>query len=258
MALKLQLLEARVTHKRLGPKTNTFGYPVFYLVFPLSFIENGYLNQVVKVNRWGPASFHLTDHGKRDGSSLEVWAREILGNGKPGPEISTITLVCMPRIFGYGFNPVSFWLCRDSKDQLRAVIAEVNNTFGETHTYLCAHENQRPIKESDWLEANKVFHVSPFLERNGNYKFNFIDNDEYLSFTIDYYDANGSLRLATNLTGSLSELNKTTLRSAFLKRPFLTFKVIALIHYQALKLLVKGFKHISKPKQLSRKNSKTN
>ena len=258
MALKLQLLEAQVTHKRLGSKTNTFGYRVFYLVLPLSFIENGYLNHVVKVNRWGAASFYLKDHGKRDGSSLEVWAKEILGNEKPESETSTITLVCMPRIFGYGFNPVSFWLCRDSQDQLRAVISEVNNTFGETHTYLCSHKDRRPIEESDWLEANKVFHVSPFLERNGNYKFNFIDNDEYLSFTIDYYDADGSLRLATNLTGSLSELNKTTLRSTFLKRPFLTFKVIALIHYQALKLLVKGFKHISKPKQLGRKNSRTN
>ena len=85
------------------------------------------------MNRWGVASFYLKDHGKRDGSSLEVWAKEILGNEKPVSETSTITLVWMPRIFGYGFNPVSFWLCRDSQDQLRAVISEVNNTFCETH-----------------------------------------------------------------------------------------------------------------------------
>jgi DUF1365 family protein len=148
-------------------------------------------------------------------------------------------------------------MCFDEDKQLRAVLCEVNNTFGETHSYLCAHEDHRIIETDDWLKADKLFHVSPFLKREGVYHFRFSTRGNTLGIWIDFYDAQGNKQLTTALTGTMQPLKKSTLRRAFWRHPLLTFKTIALIHWQAIKLLSKGIKYIRKPTQKDEKLSST-
>lgn len=240
-------------HGRLFPKKNVFSYGMYYLHFPLSMREN----LPLAYNRFAPLSFYGRDHGLRDGSDLESWARGILMQyGGENSNDWTITLMCMPRVFGYVFNPVSFWLCRDKEDNLRAVLCEVHNTFGEDHTYICMKEDQSAITHRDVLQGEKLFHVSPFLEREGHYTFKFDCREKTFKVWIDFYDAKGDKKLVTSLIGHLEPMNKATLRKAFWGYPLITFKAIALIHWQALKLVSKGIKYISRPKQKPEKTSR--
>ncbi|MDX2073445.1 MAG: DUF1365 domain-containing protein [Alphaproteobacteria bacterium] len=239
MDIAPQIYTAKVMHKRLFPKINQFTYGVYYLALPLPApkLPSRLL------------SFHEKDHGARDGSSSQAWARNILVDYGIGDNVQYITLVTMPRVLGYVFNPVSFFLCLDDERKLRAVICEVHNTFSEQHSYLCARADHAPISPDEWLSADKLFHVSPFLPREGNYKFRFALAGEQLGIWIDYYDKENNKQLITTLTGKLTRLNATSLRHAFWSHPLVTFKVITLIHWQAVKLMSKGIRYIVKPSQ---------
>ena len=247
MELSPQIFTAKVMHKRLLPKVNAFTYGVYYLALPLH----------EPVERRGLLSFRAKDHGARDGGDLQDWIREILRDYGLNDITASIQLIAMPRILGYGFNPVSFWLCFDNEQQLRAVLCEVNNTFGETHSYLCANADRRPIQADDWLQAQKLFHVSPFLPREGSYQFRFAYQGESLGVWIDYYNAQGQKQLVTSLTGTLEPLSEAALRRAFWRHPLVTVKTIGLIHWQALKLVAKGIRYIPKPAQLLQRLSST-
>lgn len=236
-----QLCTAKVMHKRLFPKVNGFTYGVYYLACPLSSLSA--LRLPV------PFSFRMRDYGAKDGSDLQAWIDVILKqhNIEAGGEV---ILVTMPRMLGYGFNPVSFWLCLDKQRQLRAMLYEVNNTFGETHSYLCAHADGRVIQPDDVLTGEKVFHVSPFLPREGAYHFRVhFSPEKKLGVWIDYYAADGKKQLLTSMVGNLQPLTRKALRQSFFRYPLLTFKVITLIHYHALRLFFKGVKYIPRPQQ---------
>jgi len=154
MGVEPQLLTGKVMHGRLFPKRNNFTYGIYYLTIPLSKLGN----LQIAHNRFAPLSFYDRDHGNCDGSDLESWARTILNDHNLDKANGDITLICMPRIFGYVFNPVSFWLCHDKKKNLRAVLCEVHNTFGERHTYICSHKDQRPITEKD-CKGRKIWRL---------------------------------------------------------------------------------------------------
>lgn len=247
MDITPQLYSAKVMHKRLFPKVNQFTYGVYYLALPLPTKSIP--------SRW--LSFHNKDYGARDSDDVSAWVRKILDTYGLGELVTDIMLITMPRVFGYAFNPVSFYMCLDRSHHVRAVICEVNNTFGEHHSYVCARPDHAPISSDEWLEAEKVFHVSPFLSRNGHYKFRFSLSQEKLGIWIDYYDARQNQQLITSLTGSFAPLNAKALRHAFWSHPFVTLKVIMLIHWQAVKLVSKGIRYISKPLQLLCKLSAT-
>ncbi len=249
MEISPQLFTAKVMHKRLFPKVNAFTYNIYYLALPLTKLANLAFPRMM--------SFHTKDHGAKDGSDLNGWARSILRDYGLDELTQHITLICMPRILGYVFNPVSFWMCLDEQKQLRAVIAEVNNTFGETHRYLCAHDDHRVIDADDWLTAQKIFHVSPFLKREGHYDFRFALKEKKFGIWIDFYDGNGNKQLLTSLIGQLQPLTKKSMWHAFWTHPLVTFKTIFLIHWQAVKLVSKGIKYIPKPEQLLKKLSTT-
>ena len=239
------LMCGKVMHARLFPKKNRFTYGIYYLGLPLS-----HLNQAdIAYNRFAPLSFYDRDHGECDGSDLDVWARNILDAYGIEKADGEVTLVCMPRVMGYVFNPVSFWVCHDRDGDVRAVICEVHNTFGERHSYLCAHADQRPITHRDVMEGDKVFHVSPFLEREGHYSFRFDFRDAKFAALIDFYDGQGNKQLVTSLTGDMIPMTRKALRRVFWRYPLVTFKAITLIHWQAIKLLAKGIKYIPKPVQ---------
>lgn len=247
MVIAPQLYTAKVMHKRLFPKENSFQYTIYYLALPLP----------VKPIPGRLARFDANDVGKRDGSDPITWVSPILSDYGLNEKIKNIILLTMPRMLGYVFNPVSFYLCLDDTDALRAVLCEVHNTFGEQHSYLCANPDHTPINPNLWLEAEKVFHVSPFLERRGNYKFRFDLKANKLGIWIDYYDADRRKQLITSLIGTLTPLSSNTLRQAFWRHPLMTMKVIALIHWQALKLWIKGIRYMAKPEQLPKKVSTT-
>lgn len=245
MVTSPQIFTAKVMHKRLFPRENAFHYGVYYLALPLP---------AVPVSGW-LASFHARDVGLRDGSDPLPWVRGILGGYGLNDVVRDVVLVTMPRVLGYVFNPVSFYFCLDGGGAVRAVLCEVHNTFGEQHAYLCAKPDRAPVGPEDWLEAEKVFHVSPFLERSGHYKFRFDLRHDKLGIWIDYYDAAGGKQLITSLLGSFSPLTARSLRRAFWRHPLVTLKAIALIHWQALRLLAKGIKYIAKPAQLAERIS---
>lgn len=244
MPLDNGLLLAQVMHKRLAPKTHRLNYSVYYLCFPLSRLSQ-LANFFLSLERFNLFSFYQQDHGFQS-QSPTVWIKQVLQEWQLDTADGEIVLLTLPRILGYVFNPVSFWFCLDQSGQLRAVLAEVNNTFGERHSYLCFHDDQRVIQAHDQLTANKIFHVSPFLKVEGHYRFRFAYSEQKIGVWIDYYD-NEQKILATSLTGKRFPLTQRRLLTYFFRYPLITLKVIGLIHYHALKMIVKGLRPNSKP-----------
>ncbi len=255
MEINAKILEAKVMHKRLSPQMKAFTYGLYYLVLPIHQLHHKGLNKALAINRFSTISFYEKDHGHRDNQSLTSWIMPILKENELHEITDHVLLVTLPRILGYTFNPVSFWLCLDNQNQLRSVLCEVNNTFGETHSYLCTHHNKNVIKKSDTLSTKKLFFVSPFLEREGRYEFTFSYQDDKLGIWIDFFDKNNHKQLITSLTGNLSPLTKGYVRKMFWKYPLVTLKTIGLIHWQAIKLINKKIKRITKPKQYNKKLS---
>ena len=240
---------AQVFHKRLQPSINQFSYRVFYLCFDITKTKN-LRSKFLSINRFNIFSFYEKDHARRDGSSLYNWIRQILSSQNIGHKVTKIFLMTHPRILGYAFNPVSFWFCLNKKEELIAVLSEVNNTFGENHNYLVFNYDHSPIQQNQWFEADKQFHVSPFLEVKGSYKFRFIFEENKISAWIDYFANSKEKSLLTSVNCKNIALKDSALLKQFFSIPLMTFKVVFLIHWQALKLLFKKNKYIPKPKKL--------
>lgn len=239
------LSSATVFHKRLRPKTNQFRYSVFYICVSLRDLTK-LRRPFFSLNRFNLLSFRTSDHGARDGSDLEVWARKLLAENGLDSADGDIVLHCHPRLLGYAFNPISLWFCHDRAGGLRAVLCEVNNTFGERHLYLVAHDDQRPIQPSDWLLARKAFHVSPFLPVEGHYRFRFRLDAAVIRADIHYHDMAGPM-LVTYVEGARRDLTGRSALGAMLRHPAMTFMVVARIHYQAIKLVFKKARFFRKP-----------
>ena len=252
-----QFIFGQVMHKRVQPKINQFNYKIYYLSLPLSKLSPAIETPYLKYNRFGLLSFYTKDHGHRDGEDLSKWVEGIfdtLDAIKPDGEIVLIT---MPRVFGYVFNPVSFFCCYDKQENLCAVICEVNNTFGESHSYLCLPNNGKYIENDDVITGHKLFHVSPFIEREGTYQFRFSLEEKIIGIWINHMDGENKPFLYTSVTGQNAEISMASSKKAFWCYPLVTFKAIFLIHWQAIKLIFKGIKYIPKPKQSNTKQSKT-
>lgn len=223
-----------VMHHRLQPVAHRFTYPVFFCLLPLHALPASSL--LFGINRARPFSFRDADHGARDGSPLLPWVRGLLReHGLPadGP----VWLQTFPRMFGYVFNPVSFWFCHDQAGALVAVLAEVNSTFGERHCYLVAHADGRPITDDDVFSCPKVLHVSPFFPVSGRYSFRFHRRGGRLRVAVDYAAAEGqgdSLR--TRLSGRLQPLGDGRLVRILVAYPWQTLGVMLRIHWQAARL----------------------
>jgi DUF1365 family protein len=243
-----QLCFGSVHHSRLRPARNSFNYGVFFLRLPLrSMKDRNMSTSLFSYNRFNLLSLHDRDHG--DGKQqLLPWIDNILKLEGIADVDGEMWLQTFPRVFGYVFNPVSFWFCHRRDGALRAVLCEVSNTFGERHCYLL--DQHAPIADGEILTARKVFHVSPFCKVEGSYRFQFKHNQrlsgENTLARIDYYDANGPL-LLTSITGSSSELNDRAILHALLRFPLMTLMVMARIHWQALKLWLKHVPFYRKP-----------
>lgn len=235
-----------VMHERLAPAQNRFTYRTAYLSLPLSQLDEIAV-PLLGIDRPALFSFRSEDHGPRNGEPLLPWIRDLLArHGLAAVTAGEVVLQTMPRQFGYVFNPVSFWFCHDGEGKLRAVLAEVSNTFGEHHNYLVHHPDHRPIVNGDELRARKVFHVSPFFDLAGHYRFIFGQREDLNFVTINYW-ADGALRLATRVGGRGEPLTAGAMRKWALSFPFMTLGVVARIHWQALRLWFKRVRFNRKP-----------
>jgi DUF1365 family protein len=242
----------QVRHSRLRPAQNTFSYGVFTLMLPLRTLGDAALpGRFCSRNRFNLMSFHDRDHG--DGTTpLLSWIDQLLKSENIADADGEIWLQTFPRVLGYVFNPVSFWYCHRSNGELRAIVCEVNNTFGERHFYLL--DTGGAMSWGLSLSAKKVFHVSPFCAVEGRYRFRFMRTTQTIDGTdierivarIDYDDNEGPL-LLTSVSGKLLPLSTATAGEAFLRHPLMTLGVIARIHWQALRLFIKRVPFFSKP-----------
>ncbi len=237
MTCSPQLFLGHVMHRRLRPAVNAFVYPVFYVQLPVRDLAAANC-RFFAVDRSNLLSFRRKDHGPRDGSELLPWIQQLLRQ-RGLPDDGEITLQCFPRLFGYVFNPVSFWFCRDRSGALIAVLAEVRNTFGGRHEYLLHNADASPLRDGQEISAAKAFHVSPFCDVEGGYRFRFHLDRPVPLVRIDYDDADGEL-LLTSISGKPRAWSAATLLGAVLRMPFLTAGVMLRIHWQALKLWLKG------------------
>jgi uncharacterized protein len=235
-----------VMHERHVQAHNRFVYPTAFLRLPLSRLEKLQV-PLLGIERANVFSFYSRDHGARDGSPLLPWLRSLLdAQGLAAVCDGEVVLQTMPRLFGYVFNPVSFWFCHDRDGQLRVVLAEVNNTFGEHHNYLVHHPDLRPIQPGDELGARKLFHVSPFFPVRGDYRFRFDTRGAVHAVSVDLWD-DGSLQLATRVSGRAEALDGRAMRRWLLRQPFMTLGVVARIHWQALRLALRRVRFHRKP-----------
>ena len=222
-------------HGRKGAVENRFSYGVDYVLLnPETAIGPALFSR----NRGNLTSVYDVDHGGASKAGQGVaWVRQVLAaHGLAGAD--RIELLAQPRVLGHVFNPVSFWLCHDAPGALRVVIAEVSNTFGQRHSYLCHRDDRGAITREDTLAAQKIFHVSPFQPVEGGYQFRFDIQPDRIGIWIDYTAGAGGL-IAT-LTGRRVPLTNKAILWACLRRPFGSRRVLALIHWQALKLYFKG------------------
>lgn len=230
-------------HGRRGAVSHGFRHSVDYLM--LNAEAPVTRPRLFGRNRWGLFSLRDRDHGGAPGQGRgAAWVREALAERgvDPGGEI---WLLAQPRVLGHVFNPVSFWLCHDGAARLRVVIAEVTNTFGDRHSYLCHRDDLGPIAPEDVLEARKVFHVSPFQPISGDYAFRFDIRAREIAIRIDY--RTGNERLVATLAGPRQPLRTGAMIRAALRRPFGSRRVLALIHWQALRLWWKGAPYRVRP-----------
>ena len=237
-------MPAETYHGRKGSPSHGFRYTVDYILIDAEAAPAG--PALFSRNRANAFSMRDRDHGGAPGAGRgAAWVREVLdaqGLDLPGP----VLLLTQPRVLGHVFNPVSFWLCHDRGGVLRAVIAEVSNTFGDRHSYLCRHDDLRPIIGAETLEARKLFHVSPFLPIEGAYRFRFDITDGRIDIRIDLGTSEG--RLIATLAGERRPLTNRAILWSLLRRPFGARRVLALIYGQALVLRLKGARYRVRPK----------
>ena len=238
-------IAGRTFHGRSDSLSNRFSYGVDYLLIDAEKPQRA--PRIFARNRAGLVSLHDSDHGgaPRTGRGA-VWVRAVLAGAGAGSP-ARIDLLAQPRVLGHVFNPVSFWLCYDTQHALTCVIAEVSNTFGDRHSYLCHTPDFAPIAKGVRLTAQKIFHVSPFQPIEGRYVFDFDITPEAIAIRIDYTRGEGGL-IAT-LSGPRKPLTNAGILKAILRRPFGSRRVLALIHWQAVKLWWKGatFRPWTKP-----------
>ena len=222
-----------VTHTRTRPRRHALAYRLPYLLLNLDAPPRALL---FSHNRFNLFSLYERDHGGGT-TPLRGWVQARLDEAGLGEAGAHITLFTLPRFLGLGFNPLSLFFCHNAAGALRAVLYEVNNTFGQRHGYLCpvAPGAAPPLRQT----AEKCFYVSPFMDMGLRYRFTLTPPGEAVGLHIAVDDAEGTMLRAT-LAGARRPLTSATLLRAALAYPLLSVKVLAAIHWEALLLWLKG------------------
>jgi uncharacterized protein len=237
------LFRGRTVHARFGAVTHTLAYDIYQLLIDVDDVAGSVAGlSWLSYNQFAPLAFYDRDHGDRTGTPLRPWVEMRLRQAGVELEGGPIRLLTFPRVLGFVFNPLSVFFAYGVQGDLRGVIYEVNNTFGETHSYVAPANNDVIEHHS----ADKVFHVSPFFDVSGRYAFTLRAPQDTITLVIDKYKDQVRDHVAT-LKARRLPLTDGSLAKAFFTIPLLTLKVVAAIHFEALKLLFKGAKYHDKP-----------
>ena len=232
------LYVGRVMHRRLRPRRHEFAYRGFWFVFDIDEIDG--LARRLKLfshNRLNLFSFHDRDYGDRTDAPLRPQIERHMAAAGIAPDGGAIRLLTLPRVLGYVFNPLSVVFIHGADGGLRAILWEVSNTFGERHSYLIpvGDPGSPAVRQS----CVKRLHVSPFLGMDMTYSFRVAPPAARTLVSIIAADPDGALLVAA-MNGARQELGDGALLRAFARVPFMTLKVIVAIHWEALRLWLKG------------------
>ena len=226
-----------VRHRRLAPVEHAFAYPTCFLLLPLRALRRA-ADPALARNRRALFGFRDADHGDGRADSL-AWLDELLAAEGIADADGEAWLHCIPRMFGVAFKPVSFWYAHRADGTLAAVVVEVNNTFGERHCYLLAGAQ---LAFGRTAIARKVYHVSPFCETRGDYRFRFMRTDlasadgrGRTAVRVELH-VDGAPLLVTSVSGRVEPLTRGAVRFALWTLPAMTAMIVARIHWHALRL----------------------
>lgn len=235
-----RLYTGTIAHSRVRPKRNKFTYRGYFCYFDLAELDE----LDARFNRFGHnsralVSFYDSDHGPRDGTPLRPWIDGLLGKVGIDLEGGQVGVLTIPRVLGGTFYPVAFWYCVHADGTTRAVLAEVQNTFRDHHNYLL-HNHGEPYEWSDRSTHEKAFYVSPFVQQeNVTHAFSVTAPEDTTRITVnDIVD--GSLLLGTTLTLHAEEFTDAALLRTVVSLGPMSARALVLIHWQALKLAIKG------------------
>ena len=237
------IYHGRVFHKRLKPKQHRLQYGLFYLLLDLDELDK--LHRKLRwfsANSFNLFSFYDRDHGPGTNEPLRPWVDQQLAGIGVDLHGGAVKILCLPRIFGYAFNPITVYYCHDKEGGLRAVLYEVSNTFGQRHSYLARIDDSDVDGGSNRLiqhGCDKRFYVSPFMEVAGRYQFSIRRPDYRLLIHIHQTDSTGPV-LDAWVKGTQSTLSDRALLGTLTRYPLLTLKVIGGIHWEALQIWAKG------------------
>lgn len=236
------LYAGKVMHARLKPVGHRFNYRVFSVLIDLDRLEEAdRQSSLFGVNRAALYSFRTRDHGDRDGTDLRGYAQRCAAHHGIDLTGGRVRLLCYPRLFGYAFNPLSVYFCDDRNGRLALMIYEVRNTFGGIHAYAL------PVRDGELTAAgirqqqDKEFYVSPFIAMPMRYHFRVAPPAADVKLRILETDATGPMLSAT-FSGTRRALTTGNLLRAFAAFPLVSFKIIAAIHWEALRLWIKGMR----------------
>lgn len=231
-----------VMHARLRPMGHRFSYKVMSVLIDLDKLDAAdQQSRLFGINRAALYSFHESDHGERDGSSLRSYVQRRATEHGIDLTDGRVRLLCYPRLLGYTFNPLSVYFCHRADGGLAMMIYEVRNTFGDIHSYVLPVMPENMSDAGVRQEQDKAFYVSPFIEMAMRYHFRVVPPGDCVKLRILETDADGPVLSAT-FNGRRRALSSPALLRAFISLPFVTLKIMAAIHWEALRLWRKGAK----------------
>ncbi len=242
-ALRSGIYDGAVMHQRFRPKTHCLSYRMFQVLLDLDALDTDLmLLRLMSHNRFNLFSFNDRDHGPDQAdhtSSLKDRVRTLLHTH--GLEAERLFLLTMPRVLGFVFNPISVYFACGAAGRVKAVIYEVNNTFGDRHSYVMpVAAEQGYVRQV----ADKRLHVSPFMETSDmRYTFDLIPPADAFALNIRLQRKCGEEvedMMFASFTARRKNLTDAQLWRLFVTMPLLTLKVVAGIHWEAVRLLFKG------------------
>jgi uncharacterized protein len=226
----------KVTHRRFRPVTHELSYDVASILVDVDELGTAPLPRLLSYNRFNLFAIYDKDHGDMAGETVAQFAWRKVREAGQADTVRSITMLCYPRVLGYGFNPLTTYFCNNAKGQISMMIYEVHNTFGGRHAYVT--ENTTP-DAPNVAKAEKVFRVSPFNKIEGTYILRATEPTDTVSLGVALTTTEGPT-LNAIFRGHYKPLNTVQLLRIFFGLPWMSVKIIAAIHWEALKLWRKG------------------
>jgi DUF1365 family protein len=238
-----------MAHVRHSPFRHKFGYRLWMASVDLDRVDHT-ATRLFAHNRFNVLSLHDRDHGPRDGAPLRPWVQTQLDRAGLSQYGASVRFMFIPRVFGWAFNPIAFFFCHDAQGRLGAVLHQVKNTFGDQHAYLLPADPTRAPGALVRQQAPKRMHVSPFFDLNGGYQFAFQAPDFTPGGRFDLtlrYGVEHQPRLTATMHLATRQATTRTIMAELIRQPFMPIKVITAIHWQALRLWLRGAKFHTTP-----------